>query len=183
MSKSRLGLQDKQLETLRLFSPVIAIPKYTKDRSQLLNINGHSHTIPPDTLVLPNVCAMHTDPRYWGEDSLIWRPSRWLTNEPCDTQPGGQRESLIEPRKGTYFPWSAGARVCVGRKFSQVEFVASLAVLMQHHRVQPVLQKEETPKDSRERILRVIEDSHLRMLLQIKHPGRATVEWRRSEIR
>lgn len=84
-----------QLETLRLISPIIAIPKYTKDRSQLLNINGHSHIIPPDTLGLPNVFVMHTDPHHWGEDSLVWRPSRWLTHEPCDTQPGGQCGSLV----------------------------------------------------------------------------------------
>lgn len=42
----------KQMESLGLYSPVVAVPKYTTDRSQPININGQAHFIPPNTLVM-----------------------------------------------------------------------------------------------------------------------------------
>ena len=43
-----------------------------------LNIRGKEYIIPPNTNVILNCGALHTLPSYWGADSLVWRPSRWL---------------------------------------------------------------------------------------------------------
>ncbi|KAL9596408.1 MAG: hypothetical protein Q9179_004620 [Wetmoreana sp. 5 TL-2023] len=171
------------LETLRLYNPVVAVPKYTDDRAQTIYIDGSAYVIPPKTLVMLNICAMHTNPRYWGEDSLNWRPSRWITTSLCDQKSGPQepieQETLFEPRKGTYLPWSGGARVCVGKKFSQVEFVAVMAVLFQKHRVEPVMETGESVEKARRRVVGVIEDSLLRMTLQVRDPTLAAISWKK----
>ncbi len=170
------------MEALRLYSPVVALPKYTNDRSQSISINGRVHLIPPDTLVMLNISAMHTNPRYWGEDSLTWRPSRWIVAHSVGASPNAHRqfeqEMLLEPEKGTYFPWSGGARVCVGKKFSQVEFVAVMAALFFKHRVYPVAEARESKEEARRRIVRIVDDSLLRMTLQVRKPSLAAVAWK-----
>jgi len=67
-----------QLETPRLYGPVVFIPRYTAGSFQRLNIRGKEYIIPPNTNVILNCGALHTLPSYWGADSLVWRPSRWL---------------------------------------------------------------------------------------------------------
>ena len=172
----------EQMESLRLYSPVVAIPKYTNDRSQTININGQAHFVPPNTLVMLNIFAMHTNPRYWGEDSLTWRPSRWIVEPSDKARPNAQQrfeqEMLFEPEKGTYFPWSGGARVCVGKKFSQVEFVAVMAALFFKHRVYPVVGERESKEQARQRVVQIVEDSLLRMTLQVRNPSLAALAWK-----
>lgn len=85
---------------------------------------------------------------------------------------------LLEPEKGTYFPWSGGARVCVGKKFSQVEFVAVMAALFFKHRVYPVAEARESKEEARRRIVRIVDDSLLRMTLQVRKPSLAAVAWK-----
>lgn len=86
-------------------------------------------------------------------------------------------ETLKEPQRGTFLPWSEGAHVCPGKKFSQVEFVAVMAALFRTHRVRPVLREGETEAQARERVQSVVEDSAVRMTLQMKDPGRVKVRW------
>lgn len=170
------------LETLRIYTPV-PTSKFTDTRTQTLRVGGGKKTIviPPMTMVLPSYAALQTDPRWWGPDSLEWRPARWIEarnngadgSVPCD-------EELITPRRGTYVAWSGGARDCPGRKFSQVEFVATLATLFRDHRVEPVPMAAETPEASRKRVLDLIEtDSAPVLLLQMLHPERAPLRWSR----
>ena len=170
------------MESLRLYSPVVAIPKYTNDQSQLIQINGQAHLIPPDTLVMLNIFAMHTNPRYWGKDSLMWDPSRWIlgtrVEAGANTDCQSEQEALFEPEKGTFFPWSGGARMCVGKKFSQVEFVAVVASLFFKHRVYPVAEAGESMEKARLRIVKIVEDSLLRMTLQVRNPSLAAVSWK-----
>lgn len=172
----------QQLESLRLYSPVAAVPKYTNNHSQLININGQAHLIPPETLVMLNIFAMRTNPRYWGEDSLIWRPSRWIVGNSIEaganTARQLERETLLEPEKGTFFPWSGRARVCVGKKFSQVEFVAVIASLFFKHGVCPVAEAGESAEQARQRVVKIVEDSLLRMTLQVRNPSLAAVSWK-----
>lgn len=121
-------------------SPVLSIPKYTGDQGQHLIINNKHHFIPAKTLVLPNTMALHTHPRYWGEDALAWRPSRWIV--PSTEQSNGANlefldgESLRVPRQGTFVPWSEGARVCPGKK------IRSGGVRGCHRRLVPLTPRE-----------------------------------------
>ncbi|KAF2971337.1 hypothetical protein GQX73_g2191 [Xylaria multiplex] len=126
---------------------------------------------PPDTMVIPSYAALHTHPRFWGPDPLVWRPSRWIDRD-------GLVEELVTPQRGTFIPWSEGERSCPGKKFSQVEFVATMAVLFRYWRVVPEPMKGETSDSARMRLLNLIEtDSAQVLLLQMLHPERAPLSW------
>lgn len=178
------------LETLRLYTPV-PTSKFTDARAQTLKVGpGGKQTIalPPLTMVIPSYAALQTDPKWWGADSLDWRPARWIEaarrgdgDDLGGTGTDVEPEELVTPRRGTYLAWSGGARDCPGRKFSQVEFVATLAALFRDHRVEPVpVAAGETPEAARRRVLDLIEmDSAPVLLLQMLHPERAPLRWSR----
>lgn len=170
------------LETLRIYTPV-PTSKFTGSSAQTLKVGrgGKTIVVPPMTMVLPSYAALQTDPKWWGTDSLQWRPSRWIEEQNSGAvRSGPGDEDLITPRRGSYLAWSGGARDCPGRKFSQVEFVATLATLFREHRVEPVPMAGETPETSRKRVLHLIEtDSAPVLLLQMLHPERAPLRWRR----
>ena len=88
-----------------------------------------------------------------------FRPERWLVN---DTENGttslngglpGERlangedglninesqdtsDKLFRPERGSYLPFSEGYRSCIGRRFAQVEVLATIAVLFQNYSVE-----------------------------------------------
>ncbi|KAL8940112.1 MAG: hypothetical protein Q9216_002993 [Gyalolechia sp. 2 TL-2023] len=175
------------LETLRLFPSVIAVPKYTRSE-QKLNVDGKEHVIPPKTTVILNITAIHTHPQYWGEDSLIWRPSRWigLGDASNDSPPLGgnamvlarlKDEDVHQPAPGTFFPWSDGSRVCPGMRYSKVEFVAILSTLLRQHRVAPRRLKNESEEDARRRVLNKLGDCRFAMTLYMADPKSVTLYW------
>ncbi|KAI1113688.1 cytochrome P450 [Nemania sp. NC0429] len=78
--------------------------------------------------------------------------------------------------------WSEGERSCPGKKFSQVEFVATMAVLFKDWRVSPQRLEGEQDADARGRLLRLIEtDSAQVLLLQMLHPERAPLRWSKAD--
>jgi len=149
---------------MRIYSPVVFVPRSTNSSTQSFQIAGRTYTIPPNVNVYANLVAIHTSPKYW-EDSLTFRPSRFL----------GEDETPIVPASGTYLPWSTGPRVCPGKKFAQVEFVAVIAKLLRKYRVRPVLEKGETFELAKERILSVVNDSDLFITLNMKRPEKVRV--------
>ena len=167
------GLTFSQFETLRLYNPLPGVPKYTGRASTSLDVDGRHYNIPADTLVVPHLQAMHTFPRYWGDDSLEWRPQRWL-----ESTGDLSAESLINPPKGTYFPWSEGARNCPGKKFAQVEFVAVMVGLFRDHMAEPVPRASETMAKARRRALSVVKESNVELLLQMRNPHGLSVRWK-----
>ncbi|KAL9083084.1 MAG: hypothetical protein Q9165_008663 [Trypethelium subeluteriae] len=165
-------------ETLRLYNPLPGVPKYTGEQPAHLNVQGKTYIIPPDTLIVPNLQAAHTDPRYWGSESLTWRPQRWIAG----SKPGSSKledEELFRPAKGTYFPWAEGTQNCPGRKFAQVEFVAVMVALLRDHVSEPVPRVGESLSDARKRTLAVVKDSNVELLLQMRNPGSIVVRWRK----
>lgn len=73
--------------------------------------------------------------------------------------------------------WSGGARVCPGRKFSQVEFVGVLVGLFRDYRIRPVRLDGEDDAAARERLRVLIkEDTGMKLLLQLMHPERAVLK-------
>jgi len=167
------------LETLRLFHPVTAISKYTADRAQQLTINGQPHIIPSKTVVQLNTTAVHTHPRYWGDDSLHWRPSRWIISPKTGTalETVLDTETVLEPTKGSYLPWSEGARICPGRKFAQVEFVAAMAVLLCGHRVRILRKEGESMEEARRRALGLMEKRKLEDVVEEEDQESVSVAW------
>lgn len=146
-------------------------------------VNEQVVQLPADTIVVPNLMALHAHPRYWGNDALTWRPSRWIKHssdsESEDIGTRLSREQLLVPQKGAYFAWSEGARSCPGKKFAQVEFVATMAALFRTHRVQPVPRKGETLDQARTRVLDVVKDTGMQLLLNMRDPNSVAVTWSR----
>lgn len=117
--------------------------------------------IPPQAMICPSYASLQTDPEYWGPDSMSWRPQRWIKiiqSGSGTLEQQGEEEELITPLRGTFMGWSEGARDCPGRKFSQVEFVATIAAICRDGEVDPVLQPGETAKAARKRVLDQIEN-------------------------
>lgn len=161
------------LETLRLYTPV-PVAKWTSGHSATLKFGEKVAVLPPNTMVIPSYAAVHTEPEVWGADSLVWRPSRWIKTP---GKPGS--EELITPKEGSFLGWSEGARNCPARKFSQVEFVATIATLLRDWHVDPVpVDPKESAREARERVMDLIQnDSGALLLLQMLHPERASLSW------
>jgi cytochrome P450 len=156
-----------QFETLRLYGPVFYMPRYTAASYQRLTIQEKEILVPPHTFLLINNAALHILPSYWGSDFSVWRPSRWLD----------AKENLLQPPPGMYNPWTAGPRVCPGKKFSQVEFIAVIARLFKDARVRPKLEAGEKREDAVRKVKEVVEDSELGVTLHMVHPERAQLIW------
>lgn len=168
----------KQHETLRLFGPAKAIPKKTSS-SQTIVVAGESYIIPANTSINVTLAALHTSPKYWGPDPLVWRPSRWIDPAPDPGHPGYRLETLVQFPSGSFVPWAMGPRVCTGKKFSQVEFVSVIACLLRRHLVEPVpLTPSESAGDASQRILAIVEDSSYNLLLKAKQPEKIRLRWR-----
>ncbi|KAH8588441.1 hypothetical protein B0O99DRAFT_655953 [Bisporella sp. PMI_857] len=78
-------------------------------------------------------------------------------------------EYVVIPVQSTFFPWLDGPQNCPGRKFSQVEFLATLAVLLRSHRVSAVLTVGETAQEAKERALIVTQGCTMKLLLRMQH--------------
>lgn len=162
------------LETLRIYSPV-GMAKWTGSQEAILTIGENkSMVIPRRTMVVPSHVSVHSDPRFWGEDSLVWQPQRWIT-----TESEGGVEKVVEMPRGSFMPWADGARDCPGRKFSQVEFVATIAALFRERRVEPLRREGETAEQAQRRTAKFIEeDTGMILLVQMVHPERCPLVWR-----
>ncbi len=125
--------------------------------------------------------ALQTHPRYWGHDSLTWKPSRWIIQSSSNTSDDlGTRlsqETILAPQKGAFIAWSEGVRNCPGKKFAQVEFVATMAALFREFVAEPVARDGETPNAARQRVLEVVKDSNVELLLQMRNPESVSVKW------
>jgi cytochrome P450 len=71
--------------------------------------------------------VIHRDPRWYAEPTAFL-PERWLD--------GTLERSLPD---GAYLPFGAGSRVCIGKRFAELEAILVLAVLGRSHalRLQP----------------------------------------------
>ena len=156
---------------------IVSIPKSTGLHPQLLDIRGKHYHIPSNTFVYTNVQALHTDPRGWSPDPLTLRPDQWLITSKRRDGPI-LFETIIEPEKGTFVPWSDEPRSCPCRKFAPVEFVAVMATLFQEHRVRPARLAVESAKDAQRKVLAVVDDSAISTVtLQMQQPERVSLMW------
>lgn len=182
---SPLNLIYVKLETLRLYPPILALPKWTSPRPQELHVGDKTVIIPPHTGVMPSLLAVQTHPQYW-QDPLMWQPSRWIISSPTlesKTEPPTRlgQETLFIPRQSTFFPWSDGPQNCPGIKFAQVEFVAVLACLLRDHRVSILRDSAgESFEGARVRALAAVEDCDLELLLRMRDADQVRLVWKRA---
>ncbi|KIV84105.1 hypothetical protein PV11_06078 [Exophiala sideris] len=173
-------------ETLRLYGPVVVIPRYTGDTPQRLVIQGKERIVPARTTVSLNVAALNTHPEYWGDDVLVFRPDRWIISENSSSSSNNDNSdssvSWFQPVPGSFIPWSHGPRVCPGRKFSQVEFTRVIFGLFSHGtRVEVVRQGDETEMDARAKVMRVVNEAKLEVTLKMVGADRVALRWVKKE--
>lgn len=163
LARTRLTLQ--QYETLRIWGPVQSLAKRSPE-PQRIKISGHEYQIPPNTFMHPNFQVCHTNPDFWGADNMQWKPERWTRKD------ANGRESLMDAPDSTLFiGWSTGPRVCPGKKFSQVEYIAVLATILRSYRVKPAQSAGESFDQARKRLTGVLEDCYFMLTVKMKRPN------------
>ncbi|KAI9508564.1 cytochrome P450 [Russula earlei] len=134
-------------ETLRLFPPIVSIPKIAAGDTILTvnNIDGGKTTVPvpSGTDIELNVSALHYNPRYW-KDPHRFIPERFLGDWPKDA----------------FIPFSQGARACIGRRFFETESVAIMTMLVSNYKIEVKEEPEFAGETFEERYARVTAFDH-----------------------
>lgn len=153
-------------ETLRLMPPVVEVPKMVNAaQDQVITLDGEKHTLPSKMYIGINVTSVQRNPRYWpskpskvglgdAPDLNDWVPERWFRpslkdeqsiKEAVATEDIDSGDAIAEPDtngqlfrpiRGSFVPFSDGARSCLGRRIAQIEIIATLAVLFQQYSVE-----------------------------------------------
>lgn len=103
-------------ESMRLYPPAWAIGRFAKEPTRIGDWD-----VPDRSLVLVSQWVTHRDPRFWP-DPEKFDPLRFTL------------EAKAERPKMSYFPFGAGARVCIGESFAWMEGVLLLATIAQQWR-------------------------------------------------
>ena len=80
-------------------------------------------------------------------------------------------------------PWIFGPRVCPGKKFSQVEFVAIVAHIMSEYRVEMLRADGESEEGARSRLMGVLEGKYFNISTHLKRPEDAGVRFVRRGVK
>lgn len=153
-----------QLEVLRLYPPVVTVPKSTSETPSPLNYRGKQYLLPQRVDVNLNTNCVHYSEEYWGPDAATFYPQRLdarnqnsflarNASTPGLAAPGLEYPTIHKPVRGAFIPFSDGFRACLGKKFAQVEFVAALSVLLRNYKVKLADDSPEGRKDA-EKVLR-----------------------------
>lgn len=99
-------------ESMRLFPPAWAIGRLSAEEHEF-----GGYEMPKGTLVITSPFIAHRDRRFWT-DAETFLPERW------------EKRSIREAeKKYIYFPFSSGARGCIGEGFAWTEGVLLVATL------------------------------------------------------
>jgi len=82
------------------------------------------YSIPKDTMIIPNLWAVHHDPAIWG-DPETFRPERFLNDK-------GEFQ-----KNENFLAFSTGKRVCLGETLARDEYFIFLTSLFQRFEVRP----------------------------------------------
>ncbi|TEY81018.1 hypothetical protein BOTCAL_0035g00110 [Botryotinia calthae] len=167
------------METLRICHPLSQLVKTTSLSAQPLEINGKTYMIPAGVSVNCSLPALHTHPRYWADNPLIWKPARFISttdsghdNKEPDERGKFDAKILAPETSEKFMPFAWGQRVCPGKKFAQVELVAVLARLFRDWRVEPEPRPGENLEQARDRVWRssLVVDHERHMLHEMVNP-------------
>lgn len=165
-------------ETLRLASPaplLVRMPRSPQELPIIAQQGPSKIVVPPGTLVGGHFYGAHLSPR-WGKDVLDFNPKRFVLT----TEDG--KETLKVPEQVLFMPWIAGPRVCPGKKFSQVEFVAVVVELLSKYRVELVSEVGETKAATRARVLSVMEEKYFNVSSHFRKPEAASIRFVERDV-
>ncbi|KAK6525091.1 hypothetical protein TWF694_005239 [Orbilia ellipsospora] len=168
-------------ETLRIYGVVDSVIRHTRehtifdftDVAELDRRLPARIEVPPNIHTIPVIGSLHTHPLFWGSKSLDFDPKRWIKRD-LSKPPS---EALENPaQKDTFFPWSGGLLACIGKKFSQVEFVATISHILYDRWIVPIPLDEEDEPALQRRVLSILESVEL-------SPGRKMIEPQKVSFR
>lgn len=142
-----------QLETLRLYPPSPVMVRWTADHGQTLLIEGRTIYLPPKTTTVASLTSLHYNPKYWGETASQFLPERWA-------------EVSSRP-EGCFSAFGHGQRACLGRRFSEAEFMAVVSTVLKDYRVELRPIDQETPDMTRHRVIKALDDSTTYMTMSV----------------
>jgi len=135
-------------ETLRLFPPVSFVRREAAEDCIVPTDLGETLPIPKGTMLVAMIDAMHRNPKYWP-DPHEFRPSRFLGDY----------------NKDAFIPFSAGPRACIGRRFSEIEQIAVLSVIVLHYKITVLEEPQYARETAQERKMRVLE-RHTKLIVR-----------------
>lgn len=148
-----------------------------KDQDQTIVIEGKKHVLPKGAFINVTSVVVHRNPKYWpsrGPSKISGHPNdlddfipeRWLVKEgsrsgidtPGQSDSGGEEDfgsftgessaaELFRPVRGSFIPFSDGARSCLGRRLAQVEVVAVLSVIFQKYSIELAVDRWATDEE------------------------------------
>ncbi|MEW6254380.1 MAG: cytochrome P450 [Pseudomonadota bacterium] len=109
-------------ETLRLCPPVPMFPRYIARDTSV----GHGrYAVKAGEHIFVSLTALHTNPRFWGEDAAAFRPDRFRPEEEENRHPNA------------YHPFGMGMRSCIGFQFALIEAKMVLSRFLQRFIARP----------------------------------------------
>jgi cytochrome P450 len=106
-------------ETLRLKNPAFVTTRYCFEDTEV-----EGNKIPKNSMVVLAYCNGAVNEKIWGSDAKEFRPERFLEKDP-------------EELRYIFAPFSMGPRVCIGKRFSEMEMILILAKSMMKFRIKP----------------------------------------------
>ncbi|KAI3467212.1 hypothetical protein Pfo_023875 [Paulownia fortunei] len=107
-------------EALRLYSPVVSIPRRVRSKIKL-----GKYELPANVDVNIPPLALHRNPEIWGQDAHLFKPERFA-------------EGLAKAANGNsmaFLPFGAGPRACVGLNFAANEAKITLSMILQRYKL------------------------------------------------
>lgn len=173
-------------ETLRLAGSAPQMIRSPTHPTPLLvpssrNIDGKDSgsreiTVNTNILVSGHFYALHLSPR-WGKDASLFNPKRFVRAASEESQEAFAMPPETQEYGALYIAWVFGARVCPGKKFSQVEFVAVISHILSLYRIEVLQEQRESPSQARDRLKGVLREKYFNVSAHIKRPEDAGIRF------
>ncbi|XVE83246.1 hypothetical protein DITRI_Ditri16bG0072200 [Diplodiscus trichospermus] len=126
--KNVVYLHGALCEAIRLYPPV----PFQLNEALKPDILPSGHAVSPKMKVLFNLYSMGRMKSIWGEDSLEFKPERWIT----------ERGGIKHEPSYKFLSFNAGPRTCLGKEVAFVQMKAAVSAIIYNYRIQVM---EETP--------------------------------------